>query len=64
MLGRMNQSTKALREKLSHLIINENRKLNSNEVVRVSRKLDKLIVHQMKEKNGLNNQLSFFSEYL
>lgn len=60
----MNRNAKALREKLSHLIINKNKKLNSHEVVLVSQKLDKLIVHQMKEKNGLNKQLSLFTEYL
>ncbi|PKM86298.1 MAG: hypothetical protein CVU87_12530 [Firmicutes bacterium HGW-Firmicutes-12] len=53
-----------LRDKLSLLVIDEKKKLSSKEVVRVSQKLDNLIIHQMKDKNGLNKQLSFFTEYL
>ncbi len=53
----------ALRDNLSHLIIEEGKKLNAKEVVQLSTKLDKLIIRQMKEINGLNKQLTFFSEY-
>lgn len=45
---------RTLREKLSLLVIYEKKKLTAKEVVKISTKLDKLIVQQMKEINGLN----------
>lgn len=54
----------SLKEKLSLLVIEEKKELSAKEIVRISQKLDKLIVLQMKEKNGLNKQLSLFTEYI
>lgn len=54
----------ALKEKLSLLVIDKEKELSAKDVVRISQKLDKLIVLQMKEKNGLNKQLSLFKEYI
>jgi len=46
-------------EQLSFLVIDEKKKLTAQEVLYISQKLDKLIIRQMKEKNGLNKQLTF-----
>ena len=53
-----------LKEKLSLLVIDKEKDLSAKEVIRISQKLDKLILLQMKEKNGLNKQLSLFREYI
>ncbi|PKM89233.1 MAG: hypothetical protein CVU87_05825 [Firmicutes bacterium HGW-Firmicutes-12] len=58
MFGRMIE-VNTLIEQLSFLVIDEKKKLTAQEVLYISQKLDKLIIRQMKEKNGLNKQLTF-----
>jgi len=63
LFGQMNKIS-VLKEKLSLLVIDKEKDLSAKEVIRISQKLDKLILLQMKEKNGLNKQLSLFREYI
>lgn len=49
----MVQNINVLQARLSYLVMEKNKKLTDASVIRASQQLDKLVVQEMKEKNGM-----------